>query len=193
MAEGGGLLNRCTVSSRTVGSNPIPSANLFAPRYRVASAAGATAMIRRFARACVCLLLACPMALRSTGAAASGDAPVTAADGLAIRSVITAQLDAFRQDDAGRAFGIASPHIEARYGDAATFLAMVKAAYPAVYRAHDVSFGPLARQNGALAQQVGLVGPDGAGAVALYTMEREPNGSWRIDGCVLTAGEGEGA
>lgn len=27
MAEGGGLLNRCTVSSRTVGSNPIPSAS----------------------------------------------------------------------------------------------------------------------------------------------------------------------
>ena len=151
-------------------------------------------MIRRSACASYfCLLLACLGFLRSTGAAASGDGPVATSDGRAIRSVIAAQLDAFRQDDADGAFRIASPHIEAQYGDAATFLAMVKAGYPAVYRAHDVSFGPVVRQNGAVVQQVGLVGPDGAGAIALYTMEREPNGSWRIDGCVLTAGVGEGA
>ena len=33
MAEGGGLLNRCTLSRRTVGSNPIPSASLSLRQY----------------------------------------------------------------------------------------------------------------------------------------------------------------
>ena len=33
MAEGGGLLNRYTVNSRIVGSNPIPSASLLLPNF----------------------------------------------------------------------------------------------------------------------------------------------------------------
>ena len=118
-------------------------------------------------------------------AAATDDGPVSASDEAAIRSVITAQMDAFRHDDAGAAFRIASPHIEARFGNAANFLAMVKITYPAIYRAHDVSFGPSVRQTGAIVQQVALVGPDGAREVALYSMEREAKGAWRVDGCVL--------
>ena len=34
-------------------------------------------------------------------------------------------------------------------------------------------------------QRVELVGPDGHGATALYTMEREADGTWRISGCSL--------
>ena len=140
------------------------------------------------------LLLACSMGWdRRAAAAVSDSGRVAAADEAAIRSAIAAQLQAFRQDDADGAFRIASPQIEQRYGDAATFLAAVKVGYPAVYRARDVSYGPIIRQDGAILQQVGLVGPDGTGAVALYTMEREANGTWRIDGCTLTAGGGEGA
>jgi hypothetical protein len=30
-----------------------------------------------------------------------------------------------------------------------------------------------------------LVGPDGKPVMALYAMERQPDGSWRIDGCML--------
>lgn len=151
-------------------------------------------MIRRFARAWwPGLMLACATWPGSMALAGPADSTVAPSDGTAIRSVITAQLDAFRQNDADGAFRIASPQIEARYGDAATFLAAVRVGYPAVYRAHDVSFGPVGRRDGAVVQQVGLVGPDGTGEVALYTMEREPNGVWRIDGCSLVAGVGEGA
>lgn len=137
---------------------------------------------------CLGVLLACLVALRSiTATAAPDDAPVPGSDETAIRSVITAQIDAFQHDDADSAYRIASPRIETRFGSAPTFLAVVKATYPAVYRAHDVSFGPIVRQNGAIVQQVSLVGPDGVREVALYSMEREANGSWRVDGCTLTA------
>ena len=30
-----------------------------------------------------------------------------------------------------------------------------------------------------------LVGPDGVPIMAQYVMERQPDGSWRIDGCLL--------
>jgi hypothetical protein len=43
--------------------------------------------------------------------------------------------------------------------------------------------------DGRIVQRVELVGPDGARELALYTMEREPDGSWRIDGCQLTASD----
>jgi len=35
-----------------------------------------------------------------------------------------------------------------------------------------------------------MVGPDGEEVVARYTMERQPDGSWRIDGCILTEAPG---
>ena len=137
---------------------------------------------------CPGVLLACSIALGSVTAAATlGDAPIAGSDEAAIRSVITAQLDAFQHDDADSAYRIASPRIETRFGNAATFLAMVKATYPGVYRAHDVSFGPIVRQNGSIVQQVSLVGPDGVRAMAHYSVEREANGTWRVDGCTLTA------
>ena len=38
-------------------------------------------------------------------------------------------------------------------------------------------------------RRVELVGPSGEGALALYDMEHEADGSWRIAGCVLTKSE----
>jgi hypothetical protein len=36
-----------------------------------------------------------------------------------------------------------------------------------------------------------VIGPDGQPALALYAMERQPDGSWRIAGCTLTRPPGE--
>jgi hypothetical protein len=35
-------------------------------------------------------------------------------------------------------------------------------------------------------QSVELVGPDGGHYIALYRMEKQPDGSWKINGCELT-------
>lgn len=114
---------------------------------------------------------------------------VAPADRAAIQHVITAQIEAFRHDDGEKAFGFAAPHIRTMFGDATHFLAMVHDAYPPVYRPRSVSFGTLARQDGSLVQKVELVGPDGQGALALYVMEHEPDGNWRIAGCSLVKSE----
>ena len=107
------------------------------------------------------------------------------ADEAAIHSVIAGQIDAFRHDDAGAAFGFAAPAIQGLFGTPDKFLGMVRHGYPAVYRPRSVDFTSLAEEDGAIVQHVELIGPDGLAYTARYTMEREADGSWRISACEL--------
>jgi ketosteroid isomerase-like protein len=108
-----------------------------------------------------------------------------AAEDMSIQRVIAAQIDAFRHDDAPAAFSYASPRIQALFGDAPHFLAAVRRNYAPVYRPRSFSFGPLTDSNGTQVQHVDIIGPQGEGEEALYFMEHEPDGSWRIAGCQL--------
>ena len=128
------------------------------------------------------------LALLPTLAAAQTSSAQTPSDRAAIRNVIAAQLDAFRHDDGAAAYRYASPHIRALFGDPATFLDMVRQGYPPVYRSRSASFGALDTEDGHLVQHVDLDGPDGD-ATALYTVEHEADGTWRIDGCQLVKSE----
>jgi hypothetical protein len=111
---------------------------------------------------------------------------LSAADRGAIRAVISDQLAAFQRDDGGAAFAFASPTIREQFGNAETFMEMVRTGYPPVYRPSEVAFGDLTVTDGRIVQRVLLVGPDGVPVAALYTMEQQQDGSWRIAGCVLT-------
>ncbi len=134
----------------------------------------------------VCLIVA--MLCCSRGPARADDAAsVSAADHQAIEQVITSQLDAFRRD---AAFSFASPNIQSMFGDAPHFMAMVQQGYPPVYRPRSFAFEQLITISERIVQRVMLIGPDGAAALALYTMEREQDGTWRIDGCALTQPDG---
>jgi hypothetical protein len=130
----------------------------------------------------VCLMLGAP-----GGAARADETPSSlgSADREVIHGVIQHQLDAFRADDAGAAFGYASPAIQGLFGDAGHFMAMVKQDYPPVYRPRRSAFGDLVEIDGRTVQKVRLIGPDGSAALALYYMEREADGTWKIDGCQL--------
>ncbi len=120
---------------------------------------------------------------------ASGDAraadlpPPSEHDG--IQSVIRSQLDAFRRDDAGAAFSIASPSIQRIFGNPANFLAMVQTGYPQVYRHRRAEFGELSVVRGELVQPVVFTGMDGHKALALYSIIKDSSGTWRISGCRL--------
>jgi hypothetical protein len=102
-----------------------------------------------------------------------------------IRQIIQDQIAAFRADDGERAFSFASPDIRAMFRDPQTFLGMVRGGYQPVYRPREVEFRGLTFEDGHWAQRVLLVGPDGVPVVARYLMEQQPDGSWRIDGCIL--------
>lgn len=112
-------------------------------------------------------------------------ADLSTADRTAIQDVITRQIDAFRHDDAQAAFAFASPGIQTQSGTPDRFLDMVRRAYPAVHRPRAMEFTGLRLGEGGIVQEVELVGPDGALQLALYAMERDAAGAWRISGCVL--------
>jgi len=108
------------------------------------------------------------------------------ADEAAIRAVIESQLSAFQKDDATGAYGYASPTIQEKFVNADVFLEMVRTGYPAVYRPREVEFRALRTEGGRLFQDVFLIGPDGNPIMAIYEMQRQPDGTWRINGCWLT-------
>lgn len=125
-----------------------------------------------------------PWLLSLTTCAHQGE--LTAADRIAIRAVIERQLEAFREEDAAAAFALASPEIQAKYGSPELFMIAVKTFYEPVYRPRRMGgYTDLHVIDGQLTQPVLLVGPDGDFAVALYAMQKQAHGDWKILGCSL--------
>lgn len=124
-----------------------------------------------------------------------GLAPASRADGLdadaaaAIRTVIENQMAAFRVDDGAAAFAYASPGIQAQFGTSEIFMSMVRSGYQPVYRPRSVTFGEIVDSAAGPLQRVFLTGPDGRGWVAIYALQRQPDGTWRINGCTLVEDE----
>ena len=114
--------------------------------------------------------------------AAQGVAPE---DARAVREVIQAQLDAFQKDDAAKAFSLATPGIRQTFGDADTFMEMVKRSYAVVYRPRSVQFEEPMLVDGQLVQPVRMTDAEGGAWIALYPMQKQPDGHWRTNGCQL--------
>lgn len=117
------------------------------------------------------------------GAAVAAETALPAAEWQAIQRVIAAQRAAIVAHQADRAFAYASPGIQRQFGDAATFIAMVDAAYSPLASARYVEFLEGAVIEGIVVQPLRLIDADNTVRVALYTMEKQPDGAWRISGC----------
>jgi hypothetical protein len=109
------------------------------------------------------------------------------ADRSSIRDVIESQLAAFQRDDGAQAFSYASPTVRRQFVTPERFMHMVRTGYPPVYRPREVEFRDVVVAGDVPAQKVLLVGPDGVPVMAIYPMQRQADGSWKIDGCFLVA------
>lgn len=136
-------------------------------------------------RKVIMLAFAMLLGWQAPAARAEEGAPLPPADAAAIRKVIEDQISAFRRDDSSGAFAFASPVIQDRFQTPENFMAMVRTAYPQVYRPQGLDFQNLADSARGPIQEVIVVGPDGVPVMALYVMEKQPDGSWRINGCYL--------
>lgn len=112
---------------------------------------------------------------------------LTDMDRRAIRSVIERQLTALEHDDGELAFSYASPLLQRQFRNPERFLDVVKNEYPAVYHPRDVQFRALDATFDGPVQTVFLFGPDGEPVLALYYMQQQPDGGWKINGCALAA------
>lgn len=136
----------------------------------------------------------CVAAVGLIVALAARATPLAEPDARAVREVVEAQLDAFAADDAERAFAYASPSIQARFGDSANFMAMVRGAYPMVLRPATVAFFQARAVDGTSAtvsQAVHLRDREGRLWLATYVLERSSGTIWRINACMVAPDNGQ--
>ena len=116
-------------------------------------------------------------------------APLSTADESSVRAVVQGQLAALASGDAGKAFSFAAPNVRESLGSAERFVAMVRAHYPAIYRPASTSFlkpesyGDPADLSDQATQRVHVVDNEGNAWVALYSLQRQRDKTWRITGC----------
>jgi hypothetical protein len=112
--------------------------------------------------------------------------PASAADDVAAaQSVIRSQEQAFARDDAAAAYSHAAPAIRELFPKAEIFMSMVQNAYAPVYRHRSFEFGEARTEGSWIAQRVHIVDANGEAWEALYTLERQSDGSLEITGCTL--------
>jgi hypothetical protein len=110
---------------------------------------------------------------------------LAAAEWESIKQVIGDQRSALVAGDAAGAFSHAAPGIRTQFGTPENFLAMVRAAYDALLAARYVEFLDGAVIEGHVIQPLRLVAPDNTVQIALYVMQRQEDGHWKIAGCML--------
>ena len=103
----------------------------------------------------------------------------------AFEMAIKGQIEALGRDDSAAAFGFASPDIQQTFETPERFMRMVRSSFKQVYRPRSYSFEDPVLVEGRPTQPVRFIGPDGFGVVALYRMEQQDDGSWRIGGVTL--------
>ncbi|MEP6942695.1 MAG: DUF4864 domain-containing protein [Betaproteobacteria bacterium] len=149
------------------------------------SATGRLVVSRATRRACLALL-ACVVVAFAQGARAQ-EAPLPGdpkpSEWKAMERIISAQRAALVAGEGVKAFAYASPGIRAQFGDPETFLELVRTGYAPLLTARYVEFLPGAVIDGTVVVPLRLIDTDNTVRVALYILERQKNGEWRIAGC----------
>ena len=115
---------------------------------------------------------------------------LTEADEKGVRAVVEAQLAALARDDAATAFSFAAPNVRASVGTASRFMDMVRKSYPAIYRPASTAFLKPEDHHGQVIQRVQLMDEGGSAWLALYSVQRQKDKSWRITGCQVVPNKG---
>jgi hypothetical protein len=102
-----------------------------------------------------------------------------------VQHIIVAQFEAFADDDADGAFQTATPAVREAIGNSGRFLALVRGAYPMVYRPESVRFHKPEADEGTVLQLVEITDKDSKSWLALFALEQQPDATWRISGCVV--------
>jgi len=107
------------------------------------------------------------------------------------QSAIANQIESFRSGDHEQAFSHASPNLKKMFGSTANFIRMVKSGYGAIYGARSWAFGRSRAVSGTFYQEVQIVGPKGNNWTALYSMQQQADGSWKITAVQMKRGDAQ--
>ncbi|HEY7763452.1 MAG TPA: DUF4864 domain-containing protein [Aestuariivirgaceae bacterium] len=116
---------------------------------------------------------------------------LSGSDSEVFRRIISSQIQAFRADDGVAAYSYAAPAIKKIFPSPEIFMQMVRNGYLPVYRPRSYSFGAVTNEmNGRPTQRVTIIDANGKAWVALYSFEKQADGTWKIIGCSLVESQG---
>jgi hypothetical protein len=142
--------------------------------------------VERIMRAIVLRGIVWPAIVALLAAGIGFSAAALAADEIvAAQDVIRSQEQAFSRDDAATAYSFAAPEIKRIFPDADIFMSVVQSGYAPVYRHKSFEFGAARVEGNWVAQRVHIIDEDGQTWEALYTLEQQADGSFKITGCTL--------
>ena len=122
------------------------------------------------------LTLLTPSAIAQNSASANPD----------FQSIINQQLQAIAKDDAVTAYTQAAPNVQRIFPSPEIFMGMVKGGYAPIYRNKQYNFSESGQdESGRPYQKVEILGADGVRYTAIYFMERQADGTWKISGVVM--------
>jgi len=133
----------------------------------------------------VAVFVLAAFAFSASAAPPPGDPTLRPAEWKAIQQVIGDQLKALKAGDGSRAMTYSVPGIRQQFGTPERFLRMVREGYSALLEARSSTFLEGAVVDGVTIQPLQLVLPDNTVLVALYQMQKQKDGRWRIAGCVI--------
>ena len=103
-----------------------------------------------------------------------------ASDRKETRAVIEAQLEAFKQGDGPKAFSYATPNIQTMFGDAETFMKMVREGYDVVVKPVTVRFVKFETDGMNALHAVQMIDRQKTLWNVYYVLQKRPDGTWRI-------------
>jgi hypothetical protein len=110
------------------------------------------------------------------------------------QDIIRSQIEAFKSGEDAAAYSFASPMVKGFFPDVSIFMDMVKRGYQPVYNPKNYDFGRTKEPaDGTVIQEVLVTGPDGKPWTAIYTLMRQSDGSWKINGVQLLPGDDSSA
>lgn len=129
------------------------------------------------------LILLSGLALPLSSAAAVNE--VSQEDQLAIKTVVASQLAALADDNADAAFALATADTRSRLRNSDIFLQIIKQQFTPIYRHQRALFSPPEVIAGRMVQIVRLTDSESSVWLAIYQMQKESDGQWKIAGCRL--------
>ena len=99
------------------------------------------------------------------------------------RAVIEAQLEAFKKGDSAKAFSYATPNIQTMFGDAETFMRMVRDGYDVVVQPANVRFVKFETDGTNALHAVQMIDRQKTLWNVYYVLQKRSDGSWKISSC----------
>ncbi|MDQ9171671.1 DUF4864 domain-containing protein [Oxalobacteraceae bacterium R-40] len=103
----------------------------------------------------------------------------------AVTQVVRSQLNAFAEDDAETAFKLSTASTRQLIGTPDGLLSVIKHKFTPIYRHRKAMFSEPEIINRSALQIVHLTDADNLVWIAIYQVEQEADGIWRVDGCQL--------